>query len=1485
MEELDDLLNGSLDIVENSEDNLFSEEEFNDILPGEVGNQAQWNRRVDVGDSGLGDSQWDEGATIDEIQNGLHDRRAELQPWSDQLGNAVAQAVVGEIIGGTIEGVGYLMDWQGIANLITGDEKEYTNWLSDIGKSIREETQDATQIYEKTPDEINLLDTGYWFKNSVSVASTLSMMLPAMAGGRIASMVGRGGAKLLAKGISKGGKKLGKEIAEEAVDLSKRMSKRADWAADGMTQAVISRHIENSMEASGTFEEKYNERMMQKNPTTGKYYTDEEARLDAAVAASDNYKEGWAMLAQDMIQYMGVGKVFNPATRQMETARKMARGADKFQKLKKAGQVVGTFVSEAGEEGYQHYISSKASLRSDLKAGLINQEEYDRQLGDVMNSNEAVTSMLFGGLGGSVFSAIGPKVNQAFKSKSRKEFEEKAAENYKAGLDSKNKIYAALNIEKARAEKKDNIEEREMAQDNIMAQMVIDGIDNDNLEMVMEAIKNGPEMTKEEKAKFAEDNNGQEWNQELAKAGAERALETAERIKAIHYKNLNRAKNKNVDKNIVKSMTQIEFQNEVYSEMFDKTKKDNKEVLNNLKYDGIRKPTQHFKDVAYLEAEMEATRQLTELYEKDHEEILDEDVKKHKAAIIKRHRSDLKELEKKHKELADPALEKAKSRDEKNGDELATTVFNNAVDKVIQGIAREKEINDNIAENEMKLSRLHDRNFQKRLLNAQTDALIELATDPESLKAFKKDVLKGNVTGYPSTKEKNRVVVAIDKKIAEIKAAERAAKKSENDAKDSVDKKNENDAKVDDVSIPDNNVVAPVQEALEDENAGEEIWFEDQFADKQQETLDVKTGNGKSISLLDGIGKDGKPVNGLTSPGYREWISSGKSKIGAKVRYEVNTKYSKYGPERAKKASIAFEKAKALGTKIPQEVYDYYPIKVFIGDGDSIWTHIPDASTAGGFYSNYEAERQSIINSLYNGVIPTTEIKHTAGGQLVTQVDENGVVAENNIKDLKQIKDSKKRPHIVFSNLDGDLMEMNKKDRNEDFPAKSLSVGKDKDGNEMPYRGGLFLILNKADGTKFPVRLNFLKNTSEQAEVLADLLIDIAVPVDKESAKKYKLNTPYSLLDDITKDRIQKAMPAEINFLKGDPSLVDLINMFVYMSKNTEGLTSQLYMSGVNLYFGAGENKGVVTPATRQQTREQLVDFLTNVKRRQLNINMWNDTKNFPGYRDFVLDNKIINTNVAISKKGEHEFQRGTYIDKQTGKEKTRYVKAFAAPIANTTPEVIPEVVTATNSIGGEQGAANTIAEENGASEAQINKAIADAYPGKMYNYGIQLELDGTAKTVMGGNVVPKEDLEGIQAIRDKMSGPTPSGKVKENIQDSDWNNFVDKGYVTTSVLHQLARKVKNNETLSVRETAIFADKTSEVEDILKSSQKNDTATSKPEKKDVSSQKIRKPRNRKNNLSSGASLQKKPTTSQKQSDNSVNKPDDTGIVSTNDCPF
>ena len=56
-------------------------------------------------------------------------------------------------------------------------------------------------------------------------------------------------------------------------------------------------------------------------------------------------------------------------------------------------------------------------------------------------------------------------------------------------------------------------------------------------------------------------------------------------------------------------------------------------------------------------------------------------------------------------------------------------------------------------------------------------------------------------------------------------------------------------------------------------------------------------------------------------------------------------------------------------------------------------------------------------------------------------------------------------------------------------------------------------------------------------------------------------------------------------------------------------------------------------------------------------------------------------------------------------------------------------------------------------------------------------------------------------------------------ISDKDYNNFINNGKVSNEILESIANKVKYREKLSDRETSIFSDKTSEINQIIKDSQ------------------------------------------------------------------
>lgn len=80
--------------------------------------------------------------------NSLNAQRADNQAWYQQAGNFLGQAVIGEIVGGTIEGLGYMLDIGSIIDVMQGDEADWGNFITDLGQGIREGTQDAMQIHQ-----------------------------------------------------------------------------------------------------------------------------------------------------------------------------------------------------------------------------------------------------------------------------------------------------------------------------------------------------------------------------------------------------------------------------------------------------------------------------------------------------------------------------------------------------------------------------------------------------------------------------------------------------------------------------------------------------------------------------------------------------------------------------------------------------------------------------------------------------------------------------------------------------------------------------------------------------------------------------------------------------------------------------------------------------------------------------------------------------------------------------------------------------------------------------------------------------------------------------------------------------------------------------------------------------------------------------------------------------------------------------------------
>jgi 3D (Asp-Asp-Asp) domain-containing protein len=122
----------------------------------------------------------------------IEERMAKGQSWGSKFGGFIAQSLA-EIGGGTLQGFGSI--YEIIDNAVTeasNGDADFNNILIQLGSNIQKETKEAFPIYRKDRDmAIDLNDAGWWFENATSLASTLSLLIPAVATVRGVSYVSK----------------------------------------------------------------------------------------------------------------------------------------------------------------------------------------------------------------------------------------------------------------------------------------------------------------------------------------------------------------------------------------------------------------------------------------------------------------------------------------------------------------------------------------------------------------------------------------------------------------------------------------------------------------------------------------------------------------------------------------------------------------------------------------------------------------------------------------------------------------------------------------------------------------------------------------------------------------------------------------------------------------------------------------------------------------------------------------------------------------------------------------------------------------------------------------------------------------------------------------------------------------------------------------------------------------------------------------------
>jgi len=1143
----------------------------------------------------------------------LNEDRANQQGWFEQARNMVGQAVVGEVIGGTIEGLGYIGEIGSAIDYLGGTEQNWGNWMTELGKDTREFAQENMAIHQVKDSGMG--DSGWWFSNGVSVASSLSMLIPSGAATKVLGMLGKTASK-------------GAGIISKSLDIASRMGKYETWMAEGITQAIVSRHIENSMEASGVFNEQKASLQSRINPKTKEYFTEEEATQLASEGASSTYRSDWAMLLQDIPQYLALGKVFNPVSMKMESKIAEITASGVKPGIKGALMAGGaTFASEGAEESYQYYVAERGKLLSDLKAGLITEKEYDQKTSSKIGDKEMLTSAFWGGLGGNIFQAAGKGTSELFKSTERKNAEANYATIQGDYIARRGASFQLMQNEIAKADQSGDPVKRQAAIDGSGVHMAVDAIDNGKFAEYIESLQGMSKMSQAEQAGFEKD-LGIELDPELFKKYVPSLISQAHSIRESYLKHSNK-----YDSNIAAKMAS----NDHYIKSFDNRTKEVTKEIQNIKdsVPNADKLTSHYQDKFSTKGNLVALKKANEIHEAAMKNTESKYQIENRQALIDKNKKIIDKLNLKMVELNsnDP-----RTKDEKDSDKLIGAGYEQSSEDLIVKATEHTLLTDAINLMQKENIKLQSKSHQAEL------RMVQMRNRVKSLKSVEQAMqAKANIDEDTKTsKEKKAELHAlVDKRIDEIAIEEKnsAAKAKQDEHKTTLTKEGQASAINNPTAVPDANII-PVGKNLEDELAGEEVDIHGAMV-KQSDIAKKKMSEASENTSIYGA---------TGNKNYNDWMLNGKNKIGTPVTIQPGTVVyaGAKQPQLVKQAIDDFNNG-----IINANVYNHLPLKVIIDkqDGDTEFDERSAFLSARleGQNSGYEAAwarqdfpiRKAFIDQMNSNPSKTTTSKVTVqyGGKVNASPAIDGVIPENNIGDLQHLgpimdelfdlKGAQASPDqvtqaieesLMYTNEFGELMNMDG-ERHKEFVGRQLTLPllTGTTGAKTPMRGTIFLSVPKADGTKFPLKLNVKKHSQNEAEIIAGLLTSVIT-------KENKFETPLSQMKEETRLKILETMKEELGAMeKADPSLMDIVDFFTYVSPQTEGKASELFISGEWVKFGNADLK--VTPKSLFN-HEKLVEFLMNTKRRQFNVGLWQSS---PAYRDYAISSGLINTDAVTN--------------------------------------------------------------------------------------------------------------------------------------------------------------------------------------------------------------------------------------------------------------
>lgn len=355
----------------------------------------------------------------------LNKERAENQGVLEQTGRFVGQAVGSEVVLGTLRGFSDLVDAAG--QLIGVSDDDYTNPVSSKLAEWQDAIRERFEIYRTNPDEnFDFGDTGWWLGNAVSIASTLSLLIPGTAVSKLGKVLGMG---RLARGIGK--------VAGTPFGRPNTWGKMAETGSEILGTAAASRVAENYIEARDTYTQVYDEAkerlatmsdkdretLYENNPKLRGLSDDEIAKYISGESADDTFTNDMWLMLLDAWQLKGLKNIWKGAknmttnrtlreANEQAASRLVGREVQSLTGIKKFLQVpdketllnVVREGSEGFEEGWQ-YVQQQAGV--DKGRAMLNDAYQSRIYTDYLQDPQMWEQAFWGWLGGVAFQGIG----------------------------------------------------------------------------------------------------------------------------------------------------------------------------------------------------------------------------------------------------------------------------------------------------------------------------------------------------------------------------------------------------------------------------------------------------------------------------------------------------------------------------------------------------------------------------------------------------------------------------------------------------------------------------------------------------------------------------------------------------------------------------------------------------------------------------------------------------------------------------------------------------------------------------------------------------------------------------------------------------------------------------------------------------------------------------------------------------------------------